>query len=261
MSPASGPPSQAPAAGSAAAKRVPIWEPLPDELPSFSEPGEGARAPDNQGFHVRLGETRLPEVQALTARFGPKCANRSIRAVMKAARESKAREVLAAKTAGQSVDTVTGASVLMYWSPREKTPQVRWSCEDIDMNALGDRPRPSFDQSRLLYVFDSEALPVRHASLQRSWPKARVALAVDDVRRSLAALKARFGQPTNQRGELPAPGTSPEIPPMRNFLWEWKYADLQVKLNAVNLPKGLVISEDVEVPVPVRPDAPARPSR
>jgi hypothetical protein len=45
---------------------------------------------------------------------------------------------------------------------------------------------------------------------------------------------------------------------MQNFLYEWKWADLQVKLNAVNLPKGLTISEDVEVPMPLRPDAPAR---
>ena len=48
------------------------------------------------------------------------------------------------------------------------------------------------------------------------------------------------------------------LPGMQNFLYEWKWADLQVKLNAVNLPKGLTISEDVEVPMPVRPDAPAR---
>jgi hypothetical protein len=252
-----------PAAGKPARKLMPVWEAPPDVLPEFKEPSAGPRAPDNAGLLVRVGETRLDEAKALTAGFGKACANRSVRVAMQAAREAKAREVEAAKAAGKGPDAVTGASILMWRSPRETNPQVRWSCEDIDMSAMKDRPRPSFSQARLLYVFDSDALPARLASLQRSWPKDRTTEAVADLRDTLAELTRKWGPPTASRGEIPPAPAKPDaqvtLPGMQNFLYEWKWADLQVKLNAVNLPKGLTISEDVEVPMPVRPDAPARP--
>jgi hypothetical protein len=249
-------------AGKPPRKLMPVWEAPPDILPEFKEPPAGPRAPDNAGLLIRVGETRLDETKALTAGLGIACANKSVRVAMQAAREAKSREVDAAKAAGKGPDAVTGASILMWRSPRETNPQVRWSCEDIDMAAVKDRPRPSFSQSRLLYVFDSDALPARLASLQRSWPRERTAEAVADLRDTLAELTKKWGPPTTSRGEIPPapakPGEAVALPGMQNFLYEWKWSDLQVKLNAVNLPKGLTISEDVEVPMPLRPDAPAR---
>lgn len=249
-------------AGKPPRKLMPVWEAPPDILPEFKDPPAGPRAPDNAGLLIRVGETRLDETKALTAGLGIACANKSVRVAMQAAREAKSREVDAAKAAGKGPDAVTGASILMWRSPRETNPQVRWSCEDIDMAAVKDRPRPSFSQSRLLYVFDSDALPARLASLQRSWPRERTAEAVADLRDTLAELTKKWGPPTTSRGEIPPapakPGEAVALPGMQNFLYEWKWSDLQVKLNAVNLPKGLTISEDVEVPMPLRPDAPAR---
>ncbi len=251
-----------PPAGKPARKLMPVWEAPPDILPEFKDPPAGPRAPDNAGLLVRVGETKLDEAKALTAGFGKACMNKSVRVAMQAAREAKSREVDAAKAAGKGPDAVTGASILMWRSPRETNPQVRWSCEDIDLAAVKDRPRPTFSQARLLYIFDSDALPARMASLQRSWPKDRTAEAVADLRDTLAELTKKWGPPTTSRGEIPpAPAKADApvtLPGMQNFLYEWKWADLQVKLNAVNLPKGLTISEDVEVPMPLRPDAPAR---
>ena len=264
IGPAPGAVSGGSAPASAARKVIPVWEAAPDVLPTFTEPGSGPRSPNNVAFGVEIGETMLPDVKRLTAPLGGRCENRSIRTLMQKARESKAKEVDAAKAAGK-VDTVTGASILLWRSPRESSPQVRWSCEDVDTaNAPSEpgRARPTFSPARLLYVFDSENLPVRLASLQRSWPEARMTEAVADLRQSLADLTARYGPPTKSRGELPpAPeknGPPIVVPPMRNYLYEWNWPDLNVKLNAVHLPKGLAISEDIEVPVPVRPDAPAR---
>ncbi len=271
--PASGPAS-APAAGSSAAgsapasaarKLLPIWAPLPDELPTFTEPPAGPRAPDNAAFRVRIGESTLDEVKALTATFATGCANKSVRVAMQAAREAKARELDAAKAAGKGADAVTGASILMWRSPRETNPQVRWSCEDLDMARIADRPatpRPTLAETRLLYVFDSEKLPVRHASLQRTWPKDRATEGVADLRTTLADFEARFGAPTQRRGDVPPPpkkaGETVTLTPMQNFLYEWKFANLNVRLNAVNLPRGLMISEDVDVPLPIRASAGAR---
>ena len=258
--------SAAPASGSAPARKViPIWAPLPDELPAFTDAPAGPRAPDNAALHVRIGESTLDEVKTLTAAFTDGCANKSVRVAMEAARAAKAREVEAARAAGKSADAVTGASILMWRSPRETNPQVRWSCEDVDMARIGDRPsapRPAQTDTRLLFVFDSEKLPVRHASLQRTWAKDRTAEAVSDLRTTLADLEARFGPPTQRRGELPDPPAMPDaavvLTPMQNFLFEWKFTNLQVRLNAVNLPRGLMISEDVDVPLPVRASAAAR---
>ena len=268
-SPASTPTAGSSAAGSAPAsaarKLIPIWAPLPDELPAFTDPPAGPRAPDNAAFRARIGESTLDEVKALTATFSTRCANKSVRVAMQAAREAKARELDAAKAAGKGADAVTGASILMWRSPRETNPQVRWSCEDLDMAGIADRPatpRPTLAETRLLYVFDSEKLPVRHASLQRTWSKDRATEGTADLRTTLAELEARFGAPTQRRGDLPAPpkkgAEAVTLTPMQNFLYEWQFANLKVRLNAVNLPRGLMISEEVDVPVPVRASAGAR---
>ena len=251
-------PTSAPTSATAwspGAPRLNVWDPVPDVLPPTEDPPAGPRAPTTALFGARVGFTTFAEAQALTQARGLSCANKSVRAAVQAMRDAKVREVNAAKAAGKGIDSVTGASIVLWRSPRETNPQVRWACDGMDPAQVGDRQRPSVPQARLLFVFDAPHLPLRDVSLQRSYPTAREADGVADVTATVAALTAAFGAPNVGSAEVPD-GKAP-IPPMRSLKWAWSWADAFVKLQVVNYPSGLSLTEEIGILPKIRSDAPA----
>jgi len=252
----SSPPSEAASeAWKAGAKRLTVWEPLPDVVPPTQDPPAGPRAPTTALLGARVGFSTFAEVQAWTLSRGHACANKSVRATIQGMRDAKVRELSAARAQGKPVDTVTGASIVVWRSNRETNPQVRWACDRLDPAALGDRPRPSVPQARLLYIFDSPTLPLRDVSLQRSYPKDREADALEDLRATLAALTVAFGPPNDGAAEVPD-GKAP-VPPMRSLKWAWSWSDAFLKLQVVNFPNGMTLTEEIGILPSIRADAPA----
>jgi len=201
-------------------------------------------------------------VQTLIDRQEVTCHDTSARALMKQMREKKIAEIEAKKAKGEEVDAVSGASVLHKKSPKERNPQVRLSCEDVRAASLTDRARPPA-KGRLLYIFDSPDHPLRHVSYRRVHRDPKAALA--DVSSALEALTALYGPPLTSSGPLPvaSEGIDPALifPLLKTLKYEWRYADLLVQLTALNFGKrGIDVLESIEVPWPVRSDAPALPA-
>lgn len=225
--------------------------PLADQLPQFTEPGVGPRAPTTTLFGFQIGRTSLDQVKQRAAQQGWTCQDTSMRALMQAAREQKRREYQERKARGENVDAISGASALNRRSPKEANPQVRLSCDGVPGQALPQEPRPG-SRGRLLFVFDSPKHPLRHLSFDRTYPPALTASAEQDRTASEAALQARFGAAAVQ-------AASPRLQWLSPVETEWRFADLTARVTAVNYgARGVVVSELVEVPWPVRADAPAR---
>ncbi|HEY0715389.1 MAG TPA: hypothetical protein VGF45_22095, partial [Polyangia bacterium] len=158
----------------------------------------------------------------------------------------------AAKIRGESVDSVSGASAVNRRSPKEANPQVRLTCDETPVHALLDRARPP-GRGRLLLVWDSPRHPLRHASFERTYATTSMATALTDYIATRRALAAVFGPPVSPAAE---PEVLPWLSPVET---RWVFGDLHVRVTALNYgPRGIVLSEIVEVPWPVRPDAPAR---
>jgi hypothetical protein len=229
-----------------------------DVLPAFSEPGPGPRAPSTRALGFAVGRTTLDEARAALARAGLDCPDTSIRALMQQARDQTRREMQARKARGEDPDAVTGASRVNYRSPKEANPQVRLACNDVPSSKLGDDERPP-SRGRLLLVFDSPRHPLRHVSFERTFPAAEVASALADLDGTRARLADTFGGP--------GAGAAVLAEPTRDLPWlspresAWPFADLLARVSAINYgPRGVVVSEVVEVPWPIRADAPARAS-
>ncbi|HEY0710355.1 MAG TPA: hypothetical protein VGG33_26335 [Polyangia bacterium] len=223
-----------------------------DILPAFSEPAAGPRAPNTHAFGFAIGGETLAAAETRLRAAGLACVDRSIRALMKGAREEKQREIEAAKARGESVDSVSGASTAYRRSPKEANPQVRLTCDAVPAHALLDRPRPP-TQGRLILVWDSKQHPLRHASFERSYATTSMAAALTDYITTRRALVDLFGPPVQNAAE---PDALPWLAPVET---RWVFADIQVRVTALNYgPRGIVLSEIVEVPWPVRPDAPVR---
>ncbi len=253
-----------PAVPSAAAKRklIPAWEDPPDELPVFTEAPPGKKAPTSSIFGARVGTTTFDEAVVLTKQMGATCSDRSMRTAMDTMRASKKLEIEQALAQGKAIDSVTGASIVQWRSPRETNPQVRWACDGIDAALVKDRARPTVSPARLLFIFDSKNLPLRHVSLQRMWPKAQIDGAIADLRSTFEHHEKLYGPPTTATGELPT--TDPKsIAALRSYsavTREWVFADLKVRVQGLNFPNGFNVQEEVDVPMPLRADAPARPA-
>jgi len=178
-----------------------------------------------------------------------------MRAMMTELRDKKREEVARAEAHG-TPDAVTGASILKRRTARDDNPQIRWNCGEASSSALRDRPRPP-SSGRLLFVFDDDRAPLRHASYQRNhrdW-----ASAVGDFRDALGALSERYGRPVDKGirpGDLTA--ESP-LPKYGRSEAEWRFSDIVASVSVANLGgHGFAVSEVVEVPWPVRADAPSR---
>lgn len=253
-------------------------------LPTFTEPSSQPRAPSSEGLGVKVGFTKLAEVKELLNQRRLTCEDTSARALMMQARERKKKEREEKEAKGIEVDAVSSAS-LNKKSQMEKNPQVRLTCNDVTAASLGDRVRPSAT-GRWLFVFDGPELPLRHVSYRRVHAEQNEALADFDA--AVQAMTARFGPPHVRTGEIgatmavPAAETSggsitaqkeggekgtdqltqteifPKLTPLKR---QWNYSDIQVKVDLINYGKrGIDLLESVEVPWPVRPDAPSLPS-
>jgi hypothetical protein len=229
-----------------------------DLLPAFTEPPEGTRAPTSAAFGVVVGKSTVHDVEALLAQQGLHCDNNSARAMMERKRAQTKAEIDALQAEGKPIDGVSGASMINHKSKMERNPQVRLSCEDVVGTALGDRVRPA-SLGRWLFVFDSESLPLRHVALRRKAADPGAALV--DLTSTSDALTHSFGAPTRTQGDvdgasLPAQTPFPLMHPVKRT---WSFTDLHAEVSVVNLGmRGLDINEVVEVPWPIRADAPMR---
>jgi hypothetical protein len=220
-------------------------------LPTFTEPGPGPRAPDTRGLGFEVGRSQPARAQARTAELGLTCKDTSMRAIIKARREKLIAETEAKKARGQ-VDAVSSASLLRP-SKRERNPQVRWSCEGTPAEKLGDRVRRG-PPGRLLLVFDSPDHPLRHVSFQQNFFVADEA--VTAAREAISDIGKRLGKPTSETAPLPASGEA--LGKMMPVTHTWSFPDLRAKVTLLNLGRYVMVNETVEVPWPVRSDAPAR---
>ena len=222
-------------------------------LPSFKDPPPGPRAPASDAFGVRVGGSTLEEVQRHVVQLGVPCPDTSVRALLAESRAAREREREERKRKGLPVDAVSGATGGGQRSTRELNPQVRLSCEGVTNQQLTDRARGA-STGRLLFVFDSARHPLRHASFQRTLPDP--AAARPELEAAVAAFTARFGPPTR----TPIAANAQEIPWLVPLDYDWRFADLTARVSALNFggPRGIVLTELVEVPLPLRPDAPTR---
>lgn len=225
---------------------------LVDELPAFSDPATGVRAPVARGLGFEVGSLDVSALKATLSNQHLDCPDSSIRALMEQARQAKRQEIEAAKAKG--VDTVAGASMLYRRSPKERNPQVRLSCNDVAASHLKDRVRAA-SQGRLLFVFDSPKHPLRHVSYARSFRSIDDTLALQEFEAATTAMTALYGLPEDKPKE--APGLP--LPLYKSYTYAWKFVDLHVSVKLMNMGDGrLHLDETVEVPWPVRADAPAR---
>jgi hypothetical protein len=216
-------------------------------LPEFEELDPSlSRTPNNEAFGVQIGEAKLEPLLADLQARGLACDDTGMRASMEKLREHKRKQLAAA----EDPDAVTGASILHRRSKKERNPQIRLSCELDSLTEL-EPGRPQM-KGRALFVFDSPELPLRHASLRRTYHDSESAML--DLRESVARFEAIHGQPSTSRGVIPKPGEAPIKPePIRV---QWRYGDLLVEVSATSFGKMISVDERVEVPWPVRPDAP-----
>ncbi|MCA9657787.1 MAG: hypothetical protein KC486_05545 [Myxococcales bacterium] len=216
----------------------------------FRDPEPGPRAPDSAAFGAVIGATSYAEIQKLTEARDLHCKDTSVRAMMDAKRAAERK-----KQEEEGADAVSSASWMNKKSKREKNPQVRFACPKVTSELFTDRERPR-SRGRLLYVFDSEELPLRHASYQRSHHNHDAAIA--DYRDAVAAATAIYGEPTESRGEIPEAGADGKIdfPQGRSLETRWDFSDLTVRVTAIHFGRKVTVGERVEVPHGVRPDAP-----
>ncbi|NVB39434.1 hypothetical protein G6O69_16450 [Pseudenhygromyxa sp. WMMC2535] len=222
--------------------------PLETRLPEFEEPEQAlARAPSSAALGARVGFDDLESLRRALAARGLDCVDTSARASVARLREHKREQIAAAG----DPDAVSGASVVWRRSSRESNPQIRLACTLETLAALDDASRPPVE-GRALFVFDSPEHPLRHASLRRSYRQAEAAML--DLRETLARLEATYGEPSVRSGELPLPGDAP--PRLEAIRVEWRYRDLLVRASATQIGEQVSVDERVEVPWPVRADAP-----
>ncbi len=231
--------------------RPKVLAPLVTELPKFSEPDGGARATFGGLYGFEIGRTSLSQARARLSEPGIVCEDSSIRVMVQKLRDAKARELEAAKAKGE-VDAVTGASILWRRSPKESNPQIRLSCADTSTDKLGVAGAPVFGE--LLLIFDSESLPLRHVSFGRSHRQGEAA--TRDFDAALARLQAAYGEATVKPKDPAAQPDGGAFPWVTNYEYAWNFADLSVKVSALNLgeTRGISLREFVEIRWPVRSD-------
>lgn len=219
-------------------------------LPSYVEP-EPPFAPAARSLVASavVGHTRLDELRAALDRLGIECADASVSRFARRLREDR---LAALEVSGRDeIDGVTRAS-LSRPSRHERNPQVRLAC-DVRIERFDSGRTPG--EGRVLAVFDSAETPLRSISLQRRLERdedARIELS-----QSLSRLEQIYGAAHQRLGEPEVMGR-----PFRRFATEgavWRWGDVEVRVTATRLgASGVSMDETVQVPWPVRPDAPAR---
>jgi hypothetical protein len=227
---------------------------IADVLPAFTEPGPGPREQDARALGFVVGTTSLQQTQDQLDQFGITCADTSMRALMHQAREQIRQQMQARRARGEDPDAVTGASRVNYRSPKEANPQVRLACNDVPASKLTDAARAP-GSGRLLLVFDSPRHPLRHVSFERTVPADVSPTALAEFQAARHRLTDRLGPPTSNRTAAADTGELPWLSPQDV---RWTFADLEARVSAINYgPRGVVLSEVVEVPWPIRADAPS----
>lgn len=224
---------------------------LVDELPTFTEPASGAKAPTARAFDFELGASQLSDVQSALATLSLNCADTSMRSMMDAARDAKRKEIEDAKASGAGADSVTGASMIYRRSRKERNPQVRLSCIDATADKLKDRPRQG--TGRLLLIFDSAQHPLRHVSYTRSFAPSDDSTARSEFLAASASMTKSYGPPAKALSdEVKLP-----LARYQSYSLDWNFSDVRASLRLMNMGNGsLSLDETIEVPWPVRADAP-----
>ena len=230
-----------------------VWDRTRDVLPEFHEPGPGPRAPMHSFLGVDIGTSTVADVAALWGAKGADCKDSSIRALMESKRQDVHKKMADAKAKGEDPDGVTGASLANYHSKKERNPQVRLACK-VAPSAFSDRDRVEGDVLYWLIIFDSKDLPARHTSVQRAFTDA--APAANEYRSAVDAFTKVLGPPTSVKETPPRDGVV--LAPGAMLRSTWNFADLTAEVSAMHL-NSIRVMERMEVPWPVRPDAPARP--
>lgn len=229
-------------------------------LPEFKDLPPGPRAPVVPAFGLMVGRSTLAEVEAYAKAHGLNCHDTSARALMKAMRQKKKEEKAAAEARGEEVDTVSKASSGKK-SPMEQNPQVRLSCEGTQSERLPDRARAP-GEGRVLFIFDSPTHPLRHVSYRRLHRS--LADAFRDAEETYGWATGRLGAPPEATRSFPTPAEGDDltalVPGYEPFNYRWAWADLAVSVTLTNFGKrGIDVYEAVEVPWPIRADAPVLP--
>jgi hypothetical protein len=194
----------------------------------FSEPELGRRSPVQQAFGFQVGRTTLAQAKARLSALGIACRDAS---------------------PGGSVDVVSAAS-----KTRSDVVQVRLACEDVSATSIRDRARrPAV--GRLLLIFDDATRPLRHVSFDRVRSDAKEALA--DFEDTLRVLSKIHGTPGG-RSQKRAAESSARLGKLAPVWATFGYSDLLAKVSILDMGRrGILVSEIVEVPWPVRADAPS----
>lgn len=224
-------------------------------LPTYVEAPEGPRAPSTDAWPFRVGWSRRAEVDVWIGKQALHCEDRSVATIMRQYREQQLA-VHEAKLARGEPDAISTAS-LKRPSPKEQIPQVRLACDAVAASQLGpDAPRYA-TRGRLLFVFDDRDEPVRSVSFDRIFaPSDASAVALDWIDRK-ARWTAKFGAPPHVEGREPT-GDAP-LRRYEQVKATWRFVDLEVNLTAMGTGVlGISVSETIEVPMPVRADAPQR---
>lgn len=258
---------------------------------AFQEPNQRLPKPPRiRTFGMIVGESNVAEVKAFTQARRFACQDNSVRGMM---RRQRAAKVAKMQAEGKTYDAISGAT----WnrpSPRERNPAIRWNCEKVFATQFTDIHRPAGLFGRLLFVFDSPKHPLRHLSYQYDMHPSK---ALRAFRSAIAAYQAQLGTPTEQQDERPLPkihtapttqsaspaslpatlassqkpATSRNATPLaptdsawiakgrkyERFRRAWRFSGLQVQVTLRSFGGWYNLSEIIEVPWPVRPDAPA----
>ncbi len=187
-------------------------------LPEFVDAPPGPSAPRAalQAFGALVGTSKFAEIESLAQKKGWTCRDTSIRALM------------AAKRAAMP-DAVSNASAKKK-SPKERNPQIRYSCEQTIAQTIQDRPR-SASKGRLLFIFDSPEHPLRHVSFRRS--TSDHAAARLEALSAVQDLEGRLRKTASTQGSMPAKGQ--EFALAKPVHYRWRYANLAAQVSVTNL--------------------------
>ncbi len=216
--------------------------------PVFIDPPPGPKAPHRRAFGVAdLGRMTVHEAEETGKQYRLDCQHASMKALL-----ARMRSRTASRAHGEGLDAVSSASQAKL-NAHVDTPQVRLSCEGRRFVPFPDRKRDASIVGRVLFVFDSEAHPLRHMSYRQRFRDTETALV--DIRAARSAFEAQFGPPHKTRGRLPVLGGERDVQ-LRTFErveFVWQYSDLKLTVSLMGLGQaGVSVYESVEIPWPVR---------
>ena len=186
---------------------------------------------------------------------------------MAGARAKRQREAEERKRMGCHPMPSRAPSAANRRSPMERNPQVRLSCEGLPAARLTDRPRAA-SVGRLLFVFDSPEQPLRHISYQRTIADSGAGRG--RARRRRRRLREDLGPPTRKPQPTPAGQPPPARPadrphrhpalagPHPNTSGPSPTSPSASPPSTSAAPAAPCSPSSIEVPLPIRPDAPAR---